>query len=358
MNVLQLTSAEYLGGGERHLVDLVRGLEAHGHAAYVGLAPGAALRERLDFLPSERVAEFPMRGSIDYVTARRIAQFAKANKVDIIHAHVARDYLIAAMASSRTDIPFVITRHVLFPMSRLHKIFLRKVAAVIAPSNAVAASLLNQGIFAQNKLVTVRHGLDPAAYPTCEAAKRHSFVVGSVGNLDPVKGFDVLMRAAKKVSQRSSDVRFEISGEDRSPGKETERDLRKLVSDLGLEQTVKFSGWSDDIKKTISGFDVFVSASRSESFGYAIADAMLLQTPVIATATEGAKEIISNESVGLIVPLESDEALAGAILRLLDDPDRRATIGESARKHIAEHFSISRMITETEAVYSRAVPGR
>jgi glycosyltransferase involved in cell wall biosynthesis len=357
MKILQVTSARYYGGGERHVVDLVRGLRANGHELYVGIAPDAAIRDELKFLPADNIAEFPLRGAIDYLSARTIASFATARNIDVIHAHVARDYTVAAMVSSRTGIPFVITRHVLFPMSRLHKIFLRNVRFVIAPSNAVASSLREQAIFPEDKIVTVRHGLDSSHRSRRTPIEGGELVVGSIGNLDPVKGFDVLIKAAKDVVDHFPHARFVIAGESRSKSRRTEHALHGLVSDLGLEDRVTFSGWSEDVKETIAGFDIFVSASRSESFGYAIADAMLLGVAVVATETEGAKEIITNASVGTLVPIDSAEALARSIVDLLSDPGRRVAIGEAARSHVAETFSIERMVEETESVYQRVVTG-
>jgi L-malate glycosyltransferase len=358
MKILQLTSARYFGGGERHIVDLVRGLQDRGHEVYVGLAPRALLRSEFSFLQPDRVVEFPMRGSIDYVSARSIAKFAKARKIDLIHAHVARDYTMAAMASSRTRIPFVITRHVLFSMSRLHRMFLRNVSFVIAPSNAVSRSLHDQSIFPSEKIVTIRHGLNASDYFVRDPLSQDQLIVGSVGNLDPIKGFDVLVEAAKKVVAQFPQTRFVIVGESRKSSDRTGRDLRELILRSGLEQRVTLSGWTDDIRRTFASFDIFVSASRSESFGYAIADAMLTGVPVVATETEGAKEIISDPSVGLLVPIESPAALADAICDLIADSERRASIAAAARKHVAETFSIERMIEETESVYRRTVVPR
>lgn len=347
-----------MGGGERHVLDLARGLHSRGHDVFVGLAPNAALRDELSFLPADNLTEFPLRGAIDYVSARAVANFAKARNIDVIHAHVARDYTIAAMASSRTGIPFVITRHVLFPMSRLHRIFLRNVRFVIAPSNAVARSLREQAIFPEDKLVTIRHGLNSGNYIFRDPVDRDEFVIGSIGNLDPVKGFDLFIQAARKVGEQFPQTRFVIAGESRSSSRRTERDLRDLVAKLGLNDRVEFTGWSDDIARTIADFDIFVSASRSESFGYAIAEAMLIGVPVIATETEGAKEIICDASVGTLVPVESADAIGDAIVDLLRASVRRRSIGKAARHHIEKTFSIDAMIESTESVYEEVVGRR
>lgn len=355
MRVLQITSARYLGGGERHVADLASGLQRKGHEIFVALAPGAALLDELSFLPAEQIVELPFRGSLDYPTTSAIGQFAKAEKIDLIHAHVARDYPITAAAALLSKLPFVITRHVLFPMSRIHRFVLRNVSYVIAPSNAVARSLHEQQIFPAERIVTIRHGLDPSRYGIREPVERNGFVVGSIGNLDPVKGFDILIRAVPAVLQEFPQTRLVIAGIDRSADGRHERDLRRLIADLALEDRVALTGWSDDIPQTLAGFDLFVSSSRSESFGYAIAEAMLSGVPVIATETEGAREIISDPSIGKLVPVESTNALSEAIVELRRNSAKLASFAHEGRSHVRSEFDMARMIDETEAVYERAV---
>lgn len=355
MKILQLTSSRFIGGGERHVADLSRGLADRGHDVFVGVARGAAIRAELSFLPAENIVGFQLRNSADVRSALEIAKFARENSIDLIHAHVARDYPVAAVAARVSRIPFVITRHVLFPMNRLHRILLRNARSVIAPSGAVAESLRKQRIFPDEKIVTIRHGLDATKYVARPAIGREEVVVGSIGNLDPVKGFDVLVRAAEIVFADISNVRFEIVGDDRSSDGRNRRELIALISGLNLNDRVALTGWSEDTRDTLAGFDIFVSASRSESFGYAIAEAMLTGVPVISTETEGAKEIFGASRVGVLVPVDSPDDLAKALIELLDDRAKRDAYAAAGREHVEKNFSIERMIDETEALYRRVL---
>jgi glycosyltransferase involved in cell wall biosynthesis len=355
VKVLQICSARNIGGGERHVADLSRALHERGHGVFAAIASGSPLRSELSFLPQENVLEISFRNSLDYFSAVKIAKFAAANSVELIHAHIAKDYLITALTARIAGIPFVITRHVLFPMSRLHRMLLRGVRFVIAPSSAVSESLRRQPIFPANKIVTIRHGFDHARYTIRQDVKRDGLVVGSIGNLDAVKGFDVFIRAATLVTAKMPDVKFEIVGDDRSADGRNEKSLRKLISDLNLGRSVRLTGWSPDVLATLAGFDVFVSSSRSESFGMAIAEAMLSGVPVVASETEGAREIIAEPSVGVLVPIGSPDALADAIVGLLNDPSKRDALAESGSRSVRERFSLDRMIDETEAVYRRAI---
>jgi glycosyltransferase involved in cell wall biosynthesis len=355
MRVLQISSARSIGGGERHLIDLSTELAKRGHEIFVAVVPNSPLREKLSTLPAGNIGEFPLRNALDISSAVKIAKFVRENNIGLINAHFAKDYPVAALAARIAGVPFVITRHVLFPMSGVHRFVLSKVKYVIAPSNAVAESLQKQGLFPDEKIVTIRYGLDVENFPTRDPKPHTDFCIGSIGNLDPVKGFDVLIRAAAIVTRSRPDVKFKIIGEDRSRDGRNEKELGNLIEELNLTDTVELEGWSDNIADVLIGFDLCVSASRSESFGFVIAEAMLAGVPVIATDTEGAKEIISDPKLGVLVPIADSQALANAIIDLLSDDQRRTELSKHGRAHIAENFSIRKTVDETEALYRHVV---
>lgn len=354
MRILQICSARTIGGGERHVIDLSNELASRGHDMFLAAVPDSPLIERLSSVPRENCFAVPLRNALDVSSARRMARFVREHNVELINAHLAKDYTMAAAAYMFSGVPFVITRHVLFPMSRLHRLLLRNARFVIAVSNAVADNLRREKIFREEKIVTVRYGVHSSGFHV-EHREHEGFCVGTIGNLDPVKGIDVFVEAASKVIERMPGVSFEIVGEDRASDGRNEKNVRQLIAKLGLEGIVELRGWSDKIAETLAGFDLFVSASRSESFGFVIAEAMLAGVPVIATETAGANEIIGDVPLGMLVPLESPDVLADAIVDLLNDEPKRRQLAKFSRRHIEEHFSIDRMVNETLAVYERAI---
>jgi glycosyltransferase involved in cell wall biosynthesis len=105
----------------------------------------------------------------------------------------------------------------------------------------------------------------------------------------------------------------------------------------------------------LASLDVFVSASRTESFGMAMAEALACGVPVVATATEGAREVVEDGSTGLIVPIGDAAAIAAAVISLLEDEARRLAFAARASSSARERFSLERMVEETERVYAEAV---
>src|SRR5205085_4452671 len=104
--------------------------------------------------------------------------------------------------------------------------------------------------------------------------------------------------------------------------------------------------WLDDAAELLSVLDVFVSASETESFGLAIAEAMACGVAVVATETDGAKELIQDQRTGLLAPVGNVERLAGSVASLLSDPQRRTAIGTHARESVHANFSLKRMVDE------------
>ncbi|MEP6705008.1 MAG: glycosyltransferase family 4 protein [Acidobacteriota bacterium] len=355
MRILQISSTRSLGGGERHVAGLSNELVKRGHEVYAAVVSASPLTDILQDVPRHNIAEFPLRNALDISTAISVAKFVRANRVELINAHFAKDYPVAAAAARFARVPFVITRHVLFPMNRLHRIFLRDVSYVLAPSNAVAGNLRSQGLFPTHKIVTIRYGLDVDDFPIRSRGFAETLCIGSIGNLDPVKGFDVLIRGAEIVSKQKPGVKFKIVGEDRSRDRRHEKAIRRLITDMNLGSLVELAGWSNNVSDMLAGFDIFISASRSESFGFVIAEAMLTGIPVIATETEGAREIISAPSLGRLVPIDSSQGLANAILELLNDSNKRSELGQHGRDHVKKNFSLQRMVDETEKLYQRII---
>jgi L-malate glycosyltransferase len=101
----------------------------------------------------------------------------------------------------------------------------------------------------------------------------------------------------------------------------------------------------------LCAMDVFVSASETESFGLAMAEAMAAGTSVVATRTEGAHEIIEDQKTGLLVPIGDVDRIANAVVALLSDPERRRTMSAQAHEAAKTKFSLNRMVDEIEKIY-------
>jgi glycosyltransferase involved in cell wall biosynthesis len=352
VRILQICSAKTIGGGERHVADLSNLLASRGHDVFVALLPDSPLQNLLN-LPPENLIISRMRNPLDVLGARRLAKFAGEREIEIIHAHAARDYLPTAICSRLSGKPFVLTRHVLFPMKRASSFFLQGATGVIAVSNAVASVL--ETTFPPEKITTIYNGIDLKRFSFNPKKPNRVLKIGTIGHLAPIKGHDVFIEAAKIVVEKLQNAQFVIVGEDKSKAGVNRRNIEDLIAKSNLGKKIKLIGWIDDIPQILSDFDLFVSSARSEPFGLVLLEAMASGVSIIATQTEGAQEIIENNHSGVLTPIENAGLLAQEILDLLNSPEKRKNLSENGRKRVEDCFSLEKMVLETENFYHRVL---
>ncbi len=359
LNILQISSAASFGGGERYVADLTNHLVARGHDLFVAVRPRAPLVRHLQ-VPPERILTLPLRNALDVASAHELERFVRRRKIDVVHAHMARDYSLAAYAARRNrQTRFIATRHVLFQLNRLHRHTLARATRVIAVSSAVAKELRANRVVGEEQIALIPNGIDVERFSRASVGfDRAQFLrsmglpadcllVGSIGELRTLKRHDDFVRAAAKIVAKFPETQFVLAGLDTSASGEVRKQLEKLVGELGLKDCFYFLGWVDEAEKLLCAMDVFVSASETESFGLAIAEAMAAGTAVVATRTEGAQEIIQDGETGLLVPIGDVERIASAVGQLLQDTE----IGKRAQEAANARFSLKRMVDEVEKVY-------
>lgn len=362
MRVLQISSAKNFGGGERHLVDLCRGLTKRGHKVFIAVRPSADWLDRLSFLPPENILKLPLRNSFDVFSSRRLALFIREQEIKIVHAHLARDYPVAALAARfAPQAKFVLTRHVLFPIKRLQKFVLSNAARAIAVSSAVEDVL--KRTFAEEKIVSIPNGIEIEKWTKVNHKQlREAFrfehdisfealLIGTIGELKPLKGQEDFVMAAQIIAEKIPESYFVIIGKDNSLDQNFRRKLKRLVKVFGLEHRFLWLDWIENTAEVLHALDVYVSASHSESFGLSILEAMASAAAVVATETEGAKELLENERTGRLVPVQNPVKLSEAICELLIDKQKSKILGERAQIAAEDRFSLQKMIDETERIY-------
>jgi L-malate glycosyltransferase len=363
LKILQISSASSFGGGERYVADLTNALVERGHELWVAVRPHSPLPRHLQ-LSSDRIVTLRLRNALDVQSAYALATFVRAHGIEIVHAHMARDYSLASYATRRnTKTKFIATRHVLFQLSRLHRHTLARATRVIAVSNAVAHELRSSRVVADKQIVVIPNGIDVERFRRARASfDRVQFLrgmklpldcllVGSVGELRTLKRHDDFIRAAAIVASQFPKTQFVLAGVDTSASGEVRQQLENLVNELELRDRFYFLGWVEDADKLLCAMDVFVSASETESFGLAIVEAMAAGTAVVATATEGAKEVIEDQQTGVLVPIGNVELIARSVINLLSNPDNRRALTTRSVQSAATKFSLTRMVDEIVKAY-------
>jgi glycosyltransferase involved in cell wall biosynthesis len=230
---------------------------------------------------------------------------------------------------------------------------------------------------------TVGYGIDPAGFDPAAADRGRvrrelgladgTPVVGQVAWFYPVltppiappgmegrgiKGHEDLLAAARIVLDRRPDVRFLVVGDGFGElGERHFEDIRRLATELGLDDSVIFAGRRSDLVDVLAAMDVSVQASLSENYGGTI-ESLLMERPMVATDAGGMPEVVIHEQTGLLVPVLDPEALAAAILRLVEDPELGRRLGERGRARMLERHTIQHTIDGVIEVYREVAAER
>jgi glycosyltransferase involved in cell wall biosynthesis len=305
-----------------------------------------------------------LRHRLAFTFPFRMARVLRRMEPDLVHTHVShRIDLQAEGALLRAGLPFVWTIHGQYrpegrELARWHRatrLAAERASAITAVAEDLARDFRARGLDHPDGIQVTRGGVDVARFhgrkPKDPAWRARwgipagAVVVGASGRLVTEKAYEVFIRAAARVGRASNDVHFVIAGEGA-----LEKVLRQEIDRAGLKDRFHLVGFERDVPFFLGQIDVFVLSSRFEGFPIALIEALAAGLPAIATPVGGVPEMLGRDG-GLVVPPESEEALAEAMRSMLD-PGTRASF--SARgPGIAEHFSIDACAAGFDRLYSR-----
>ena len=173
-----------------------------------------------------------------------------------------------------------------------------------------------------------------------------SRIIGNIGRLAYQKGQKYLIEAASIVIDRFKSAKFFFVGEG---GLESE--FKGYIKEKGLEDYFIFTGYRTDIPRLLSAFEMLVMPSLFEGLCFAVIEASAMGIPVIATSVGGMRRSVVDNKTGLLVPPSDPEALAKAMLRILEYPEEAKEMGLAGQKYFTEMFTQEKMVKNTEGLY-------
>lgn len=371
MNVVHLLSGREGGGIRTAISNILPGLEIAGiQSSFLLLSPGSSLIQDLKS-EGHDVATLRKYFRGDLSLAWRIARYCKRNNVDILHTHsIASNFYGRLARVFRPSIQVVTTVHAmtgdeLKGATRLQAWAnaLRNVdirfnnwsKRTIAVSEAVREHLISSGI-PDERIDVIQHGIrchdQPVTHDEIDEARKQwgfrndDFVIGIVGRLTRVKNHNQFLDAGRIAIQNDPRIKLCIVGD--GPLK---TDLQQQAKSLGIAEQTVFTGWVHPVFPLVSGMQAKVMCSTSEGFGIALLEAMLCEVPVIASRVSQIPSIVVDGQTGLLVPPNSMDALADAMVRLASDSELHAQMKTAARLHVLDKFPIEREVQDTAAVY-------
>ena len=302
---------------------------------------------------------FPMvhlrnAGKIDFPDIRTIRAALRGKKYDIIHAFNSRalsNALLASIGFDAVRVGYCGTQGHLKswdPGAWLAQLNPR-LDGISCASAAVRDYLAGIGIEPQ-KLFVIYKGHDPVWYPKSPASDfaacgipQGAFVVGCAANMRPVKGVDVLVRAAACLPTDGR-IHYLLMGTPQ------DNEVNRLAQDSRLKPLIHFTGARSDAPNLIGHCSLAVVPSRNEGLPKAALEAMAHGLPVVASAVGGLVEVVTPET-GRLVPPDDPMALAEAIQFCVDHPDACRLMGAAGQARLAEVFHIHETIRKTIHMY-------
>ena len=235
---------------------------------------------------------------------------------------------------------------------------------IISISNYVTNQLNAKGIPCEN-VVTIHDGIDVDSIPATNKSiedmfkelklSTDTYLIGVIGNIRRWKGQHVAIESLKYIVKKKRNIMCLFVGKISTSEYDTEyyNYLKDLVKRYDLQNNVYFAGYRKDVLNILPNLDVLVHTSIiPEPFGRVILEGMIFGKPVIATNHGGPMESIEDGVSGFLTPPENPKILADKILFLMENKDIAKKVGENARKHVEEKFSIEGNVNKIEGIYS------
>lgn len=342
--VLLLDAGRTWRGAQRQLVLLAVGLRERGIEPLVVAPPRSPLLEackRAGIASAVR----PMRSSFDLLAVRGLRRLIATWRPTVVHAHCARTHLLAmaALVGRRSAVPLIVTRR-RATAPRGPARFGSRVARVIAISDAVATALRAARV-PEARIALIHPGVRSPGAVAARAWRTEcgwpaeAVVGGVVGPLTEALHREALDRLFERLPER------------------TARHLALVVlggASAGAGHVAGIpayrAGFVHDVSAALAGLDVLLHPGGSEGIGTALIEAMALRVPSVAFATGGVGEVIRDGETGLLVPAGDGAAFAAAIASLVEDPERRRSLGNAGPAR-ADSFGVDAMVDRTVAVY-------
>jgi len=366
INILHLITELNIGGAEKVVAQIAAHLSKDRYNTLVSCLydPGLVADEIVK--NGIQVVDLGTRSKWDVRAAYQLFRLLRRENIQILHSHLFHANLLGRIAGKMAGVPIIIsTRHSVAIGGKGRELINRWTTGwsdvTIAVSEQVRDAEMRWTGLGPGRLVTIYNGIDTERFRSLDPkeadAFRHEFqidqdapLIGIIARFHREKGHSILIDASPGILDRFPKAKILLVGEG-----DTRAAIEEEVHTLGLSDSIMFAGIRQDIPRVLSALDLFVLPSLWEGMPIVILEAMAAGLPVVATRVGGIPEVVEDGVTGLLVPPRDPEALAEAIIALLQDRKRAEAMGRAGRKRVEKHFSAERMVHQTEALYEELI---
>ncbi|MDX1600394.1 MAG: glycosyltransferase [Anaerolineales bacterium] len=361
LRILNILPTLSYGGMERLISDMARRIDrSRFQFGVLCLQYLGRFSEGLEEYADVILAPRQWRGSL--LWPRELATTIRQYDPHVVHCHSGVWYKAARAARMAGVTAVIHTEHGRqTPDPLVYRIFdgvaARKTDRVIAVSEVLAEQLRRSIVKQKAPIQVILNGVDTAVFRprpgspelrTELSIPADAFVIGSIGRLEHIKGYDVMVRAYSLVKRILPDrpMVLLLAGE----GSEREN-LEALARSAGSSQGVRFLGWRDDITSLHAIFDLYTLSSRSEGTSVSLLEAMSAEICPVVTDVGGNRAVLGPSLAHRLVQSDNPAALAEGWAAAITAEDRRKQDAETARKSVVRRFDVRRMVHAYEHLY-------
>ena len=359
MTIVQLLPELNEGGVERGTVELSRELVNQGHKSIV-ISAGGKLQEQIGKDGGRHI-------TLDVCSKNPLSMFWRIQKLkkllstlepDILHARSRIPAWLTYFANKRLHIPFVTTVHGFNSVSSYSAV-MTKGDSVICVSESIKSYIQEHYQTKDTKITVIPRGVDLEKFNPGNSDKNFienfkkeyhlddKYIITSVGRITQLKDLETFISSISILRKSHDNIVGLIVGGVREDKQEYFNSLKVLVRELGLEDKIIFTGSQSKVSEIYTLSDVVVSSSKKpESFGRSVAEALALNTPVVASNHGGVLDIIVEAENGFFYPVGESEVLAEQI-------ERCRYLEFDGYRYISEYFSLEQMVNKTLQVYEK-----
>ena len=363
IKVVEVSSDSNIGGAGKCILTFLKTFDRDKFDVCVVLPRGSLLKPEAEsygikIFETDYLAE----KSLDFRAILKLRRLFKRLKPDVVHTHAS---MSARIAAKLCRIKTVYTRHSVFPppasiskgIGKLINGFINNHTAdrIIAVAEAAKDNLIETGVSA-DKIEVILNGVEPLVpyddEKLTDTRQKYGIEDGEkvavmAARLNIVKGHTYFVKAAEILKAQGVRAKFLIAGTG-----DAEDDIKRQITDAGLEDTVIMLGFLGDIEPLMNIMDVQVNCSfGTEATSLALLEGMSLGKPAVVTDFGGNPGVIQNGVNGFLTPTHDPEALANTLIRLFTDDKLYADMSRSCMKIYNEKFTADVNSRRIEAVY-------
>lgn len=359
------------GGIETLLLEICRYMVTNSdiQPAVCAFEPGGKLEPEFEDI-GVPVHILPKRSQWEFRLPFMVRRLIKKKKYDLVHVHNQNAWLYGGLGAILARKPLLYTEHTsLDKFSAAQKRRWQTISWMLSTQTLLITTvarhlipnLVNKINIPEHKIHNIYNGIDLKPYEiSIDRSNKlaelgvptDSRVVGVVASLTEAKRHTTMIRAFAIVKEQIPDAVLLIVGEG------SLRDsLITQTENLGLKESVYFTGVRRDIPELLQIFDVFALSSVIEGLPISVLEAMASSRPVVATDIPGTNELVVSGETGLLVEPTDHEAFAQALISLLSSKEMMVEMGRKGREHVARKFSFGGMASQYVSTYRQILEG-